>query len=523
DGNVPPERFRDRIVLIGPTTSRQANALATPAGRKMSSLEIHAQTVNAVLNQQHFRVPGWAAYLNFGLYGVVTLLLLLAPPGGVGSRLSTLLTAILLGLGIPVLEAWLMDSSMIWVPMINPLALLLAGFLLPFFRLRRFEAARSGNPAAKELHRTLLLIYQGQKRWEQAMAQFRLTPMDPMLLSMADTLARDLERAGRHEDAARVYQRMQRFDPEHPELDERLKNALICREKQEQLNRRMTGVQPGETATRQVGGFAILAELARDALGELLLGRRPEDGQPVILRLLGPDRHRDPRQAEQAQGRFLREGPLWLQLRHGGVVGLQEMGLDADPAHLVMDFFNQNGNMEHHLHPDDLLPLPLLLYIATRAALALDHVHQQGLTHGNLRPEDLLYDATTREVRIKEFGVARLLGVDPTGTGISPYAAPESVTGGVCDHRTDLYALCGILYHLLSGHPPCKGEDPEELRNMILKPAPSLTALRPGIPPRLAAIIARSLEKDPAARHQRGAELARELIGFIRDAVKGPG
>ncbi|MBF0628607.1 MAG: CHASE2 domain-containing protein [Magnetococcales bacterium] len=434
EGNVPAERFRDRVVLIGPTAPRLTPYWATPAGRDMPPLEIQAQAVSALLDGQEFHLPEWAGGVRYGLYAGVAMLLLLAPAGGVGARTGTLLVAVLLGLAVPIAHVRLLDAYGLWVPMMGPLALLMVGSLLPMLERIPTRAPPPARPSAAT---------------------------DPLAMAA------------------------------------------------------------GSERLHRVGRYPVLTELSRDGLGTLLLGRDPESGQAVILRLPGPSLHRDAHTRDQAQQAFLADGERWLRLRPAGVVALSAIQLEADPPHLVMAHVPISGNLERHVHPDDPLPLSLILYIITRAALTLDPLHQQGLTHGNLRPEDLIFDATSRQVWIKEFGLARLLGADPVGTGLSPYAAPEALDAPVRDPRSDLYALGAIFFHLLTGHPPFKADDPERLRLQILKtPAPLLTALRPDLPAGLNPIVARTLAKEPTQRHSRGEELARELVDFIRAQVQ---
>ncbi|MBF0262845.1 MAG: CHASE2 domain-containing protein, partial [Magnetococcales bacterium] len=448
DGKIPPERFRDLVVLIGLDSDRVTTRHATPMPRAMSPLELHAQTVSALLDGQSFFIPDWARSGRLILFGVVTLLLLLAPPLGIGAHLATLAGAVTLAIAVPVAHVRLLDLHGLWVPMIAPLALLGSGAILPQMLRWWFGASEGFSPRTREhdLHLALGLAYQGQMCWELAQEQFRLVPMDARLLAMSDHLARDLENARRHADAVRLYQRMLRFAPGDAPLRQRLATA------QQHLAGEVGGAGPTfpmteERAARTVGDYPIVAELSHDPLGLLLLGRDALSGKPVILRLPQPPRHPSPARAEKARRRFLTDGQKALKWPHEGVVELLGIHLSAHPPHLVMAHFPVHGNLERHLHPDDPLPLSLILYIGTRAAMALDHAHQRGLTHGNLRPEDILYDPKSREVWIKEFGLARYLGIDPGSGGISPHAAPELMADGAealeqdGEARADLYAL----------------------------------------------------------------------------------
>lgn len=531
EGKVPPERFRDLVVLIGPDAESLTTRFATPMPRAMSPLELHAQAVTALLDGQSFFIPDWARSARLILFGLATLLLLLAPPLGIGAHLATLAGAVALAIAVPVAHVRLLDLHGLWVPMFAPLALLGCGAILPLLLRWWFGAPAGSNVRTGEhdIHLALGLAYQGQMCWELAQEQFRLAPMDARLMAMSDHLARDLEHARRHADAARLYHRMLRFAPGDTLLKQRL-HAAQNRLTGEGGEASAPAFPSGETRiARTVGHYPIVAELSHDPLGLLELGRDPLTGRPVILRLPHPPRHPSPERAEKARRRFLADGEKGLKWHHEGVVELLGIHLSAQPPHLVMAHFPVHGNLERHLHPDDPLPLSLILYIATRAAMALDHAHQRGLTHGNLRPEDILYDPKSREVWIKEFGLARYLGIDPGSGSLSPHAAPELVAGDADaldtdgEARADLYALAAILVHLLTGHPPHRTDDPESLRERILHgPPPDLTALRPDMPPGLKRILDQTLNRDPARRPARGKELARLLVAFIRESVQKP-
>ncbi|MEO5346948.1 MAG: serine/threonine-protein kinase [Magnetococcus sp. YQC-9] len=523
DGKIPPERFRDGIVLIGPEAASVTPTLTTPVIRRMTPLELQAQAVTALLDGQSFFIPEWAQAVRLLLFGVVTLLMLIAPPLGIGAHLVTLSAAVALAVGLPVVHVWLLEAHDLWVPLMGPLALLAAATLLPllfgwWFGTQREFTARSGK---NDLHRALGLAYQGQQCWELAQEQLRLVPMDDQLMAMSLHLAHDLESAGRIADAARIYQRLLRFVPRDTRLIQRLEALQVRLAAAQDATDRM-GQPPVDTLfARTVGRFQVLTELQHDPLGTLLLARDPASGKPVVLRIPSPPFHHDPSETKVARRRFDKENQTWMQRPNEGVVALVETHLEAQPPHLVMEHFPVNGNLERHLHPDDPLPLSLILYIATRAALALDHAHQLNLTHGALRPEDLIYDAKTRSVRIKEFGLARYLGLDAAGRGLSPYSAPEMVAGGAVDGRSDLYSLGAILFHLISGHPPFMTDDPEALREGILHaPLPNASAIRHDIPAELSSILSRLLDRNPQHRFARGKELAHALVAFIRAQVQ---
>jgi serine/threonine-protein kinase len=147
---------------------------------------------------------------------------------------------------------------------------------------------------------------------------------------------------------------------------------------------------------------------------------------------------------------------------------------------------------------------------------ALAHAHDHGVVHRDIKPANVMIDPALDQVKVTDFGVARLLDASRTRTGLvlgSPsYMSPEQLAGRAIDGRSDLYSLGVVLFQLLTARLPCTGTTMTELMSAVAQqPAPDARTLRPGLPDALADVVTILLEKRPELRYADGHSLAGDL------------
>jgi serine/threonine-protein kinase len=151
-----------------------------------------------------------------------------------------------------------------------------------------------------------------------------------------------------------------------------------------------------------------------------------------------------------------------------------------------------------------------------QVALALDYAHSQQVVHRDIKPANIMYAPETGAVKVTDFGIARITDSSRTKTGMvlgtPSFMAPEQLAGQHIDGRSDLYSLGVMLFQLLTGTLPLRGDSMAALMYQIAnQAAPNVRTLRPELPEKLAGVLEKLLAKQPQDRYQTGRELANDL------------
>jgi len=236
-------------------------------------------------------------------------------------------------------------------------------------------------------------------------------------------------------------------------------------------------------------------------------------GRDVALKVLSADMARD---GERLR-RFRREARAVAALNHPNIIALYSVEHAHGTHFLTMELVE--GRTLEALMAGRPLPIDGLVEIARQIADAVASAHEKGIVHRDLKPANVIVDAGGR-AKVLDFGLAKTMAAasGPSRTppadgatvlatrlgamlGTPAYMSPEQVKGLEVDHRTDIFSLGVMLYEMATGHRPFSGPSAPELASSILRDVPPpVTALRPSLPPELAQVIARCLEKEPSAR-----------------------
>jgi len=266
--------------------------------------------------------------------------------------------------------------------------------------------------------------------------------------------------------------------------------------------------KPGET----IGEYTIIEPLGQGGFGHIFKARGP-DGNPVILKFPDVALLGDPATYE----RFRREVAVGQKLDHSTiprVIGLKET---RDAVFLVLEYV-EGETLRRYIWEHAPLSVEEALSIAGQLAVTLDYLHAHGIYHRDLKPENILIGPDGR-IHIIDFGSALLRGtrrvtwgLGSNALGTPDYMAPEQIQGKRGDARTDIYALGIILYELLTGTVPFRGDNALAVMNQHLTASPAPPRrIRPDIPPGVEAIVLRAIRRNPDARYQMAGEFKHDL------------
>jgi serine/threonine protein kinase len=269
----------------------------------------------------------------------------------------------------------------------------------------------------------------------------------------------------------------------------------------------------------RLGRYMIESVLGKGAMGVVYLARDPVIGRRVALKTLSIPS--DAEEAEEFRKRFLREAQAAGMLNHPGIVTVHDAGVDDETelSFIAMEYI-EGRSLREFLRAGHGFAYSEVARIGAALAGALDYAHSKGVVHRDIKPANILF--TPQGVaKITDFGVARLESSNLTATGqfigTPNYMSPEQVAGGIVDGRSDLFSLGVVLFELLTGQRPFPGHSLTEVAYKIVhEPARIPSQVRPALPPAFNPIVLKLLEKDPARRYGRGADVARALEALRR-------
>ena len=489
----------------------------------MSPATILAHITSSILSGHFIEQPAWGGLAVLGILLLVTAYIVAVLPrlsARAGAGVTGALFVLLLGV-----QYQLLAGSAIWLQLVFPAALLLIGHLA--LTTRRFLVTEAGKLKSDEewaeTNRQMALTLQSQGQLDMAFDRLRRVPHSEALMENLKHLALDFERKRQFNKAESVYEHMARLDRNDTDVQTRLKRA---RNLSETVVLGAGSSHPGGTLLLHkdgvekpmLGRYQIEKELGKGAMGIVYLGRDPKIGRTVAIKTLALSAEFEGAELTEARERFFREAETAGRLQHPHIVTIFDAGEEQDLAYIAMEFLQGRDLMEH-TRPGQLLPVNTVLEIGERVALALDHAHSQEVVHRDIKPANVMYDAATGSVKVTDFGIARITTSSRTKTGMvlgtPSFMSPEQLSGQHVDGRSDLYSLGVMLYQMLTGELPLRGDSMAALMYQIANQEPRRVCdLRPELSPQLADILSRALAKSPSQRYQTGGELAAELQGL---------
>jgi len=275
---------------------------------------------------------------------------------------------------------------------------------------------------------------------------------------------------------------------------------------------------------KTISHYKILEKFGEGGMGIIYKAEDTKLKRTVALKFLPPELTRD----KEAKKRFIQEAQAASALDHPNICTIHEIGETEEGQMFIVMACYEGESLKDKI---DRGPLPIdeVIHIVIQIAEGLRKAHSKNIIHRDIKPANILI-TEDEQIKIVDFGLAKLAGrtmltKEGTTLGTVAYMSPEQTQGTDVDHRADIWALGVVLYEILSGERPFKGDYEQAMMYSIMNEEPRpVIELRPEIPLSLEQVVSKALEKDRDKRYQSVTELLDDLKsiseGIVPEAIK---
>jgi serine/threonine protein kinase len=278
----------------------------------------------------------------------------------------------------------------------------------------------------------------------------------------------------------------------------------------------------------QIGRYKIVAKIGQGGTSHVYKGFDATLNRHVAVKTISADMADDP----TLQKRFRREAESAARLNHPHIITIYDFGQEQDKLYMAMELL-EGVDLKQAIAQGRLRTLEEKLEIMSQICEGLAYAHAHDIVHRDLKPANL-YLLPDGQVKIMDFGLARMSGSDMTRTGLvmgTPhYMSPEQVRGEHVDFRSDVFALGCVFYEILTGKKPFDADSIHSVLYKVMQEEPKpVRELAPDMPPVLQQILDKAMAKRPEQRFQSAVEFgqflerAQEAIASGRGAETLPG
>ncbi|HHQ13505.1 MAG TPA: serine/threonine protein kinase, partial [Chromatiales bacterium] len=325
--------------------------------------------------------------------------------------------------------------------------------------------------------------------------------------------------------AERVLRYLASIDPDYRGVQDKLKKLSGARNKTPDKKPATAAQAPAPKPVthssdtggigRRLGRYEVQEKLGQGAMATVYLAIDPKINRKVAIKTIALAEEFSEEDLQSAKEQFLREAESAGRLNHPNIIVIYDVGEDENVAYLAMEYF-EGKSLSQYAQPGSLLPPRWVLELGARAAEALHYAHSQNVVHRDIKPANIMYHAATDDLKLTDFGIARLTDTSRTKTGIilgtPSYMSPEQLSGAAVTGQSDLYSLGITLYHLLTGAPPFRADSIPKLMDKIVNDRhASLGNTRDDLPACVDELFDCILAKDPADRYPNGRAMALAL------------
>jgi len=522
-GKISLNLLKDKLVLIGVTATGIGAPYLTPVSGRMDAVDYHANVIESILNGEFTSVPEWANMVELGLLLFVGLYLVLLLPrlsAVIGTLISIALLLMIVGFGY-----FLLVDSGLWVQVMSSAGLLLIGHVV--LTTKRFFASEEDrekiSSESAETNKMLALSFQSQGMLDMAFDKFRKCPASDDILNGLYTLALDFERKRQFNKATAVYEYILEHKPKFKDVEQRMQRT---KDAGESMIFGAGGAGGGMGTLMITGGakptlgrYEIIKELGKGAMGTVYLGKDPKINREVAIKTMALSQEFEGDELKDVKDRFFREAETAGMLNHPNIVTMYDAGEEHDLAFIAMEFLD-GTDLAPYTKKGKLLPQMATLKIVGKVAEALHYASKQHVVHRDIKPANIML-LKDKSVKVTDFGIARITASSKTKTGVvlgtPSYMSPEQLSGKHVDGRSDIFSLGVMLYEMLVGERPFKGDSMATLLFQIAnEPHPDIREYDPNLPEQVSTLINAMLVKDPEKRLPNGGAVIRGIIACLK-------
>ncbi|MCH7879441.1 MAG: protein kinase, partial [candidate division Zixibacteria bacterium] len=281
----------------------------------------------------------------------------------------------------------------------------------------------------------------------------------------------------------------------------------------------MEAVKPGQ----RLGRYELQGIVGKGAMGLVFRGVDPAINRPVALKTIRLDFLTDPQEMEELKARLFLEAQAAGKLSHPNIVVIYDVGSEGTTQYIAMEFL-EGQTLEEMIKRKVDFNFKIVAKIIYQICSALQYAHEQGIVHRDIKPANIMV-MPDYSIKVLDFGIARIESTSMTKTGVAMgtpnYISPEQLKGHKVDGRSDIFSLGIVVYEMLIGERPFKGDNLTSLIYNIANTEAELPSKsNPRVPPLFDHVCQRALKKDPADRYQKAGDMANALSDFVQSFAK---
>jgi CHASE2 domain-containing sensor protein/predicted Ser/Thr protein kinase len=513
-GEVDPETFAGKIVLVGLTTTESKTWMKVPAFGEMNEVERIATVAHNIIHHGLLKslLPIWSVLIMV-LIGVFCAVVL--PKVSLTHRIVILLVFLFVVFNL----SYILFSSFgtLTKPAYPILELV---FFLVVAPAIRAEGTRKRS--------------EGEKLEEMEEVQ----AVDESELASEVTAGEPAEPIG--QESTPIVIKVPRDEEAQDGLSEtpgskteKLSRQESAKEETAKLSASPTGSTPSGTSPTPLPGgespsfsrfgrYKIIETIGKGGMGMVYKGTDPMLDRPVALKTIRLDFPLSPTETAELKSRLIQEAKAAGMLSHPNIVTIYDVGEQEGLHYIAMEYLS-GYSLEDFIKKKGELNYRIVARIVIQTCEALSYAHQHGIVHRDIKPANIML-LEDFHVKVMDFGIARLettsLTKSNVALGTPQYISPEQLEGRQADKRSDIFSLGAVLYEMLTRRKPFQGENISSLMYRVLNydPPPPST-INEKTPLIFDRIVSKAMAKKPEERYQNADEISQTLAEFVSSFV----